>query len=123
MVRRQGAHPYSHDVTIVKKNAIHAVLESKPPTGEEEETLPAVDHQRMQEKEERAVKAAEIEATKIGIGVSEEGQRLFDAISKTLPARWNGKDIVVLEEVRMDVSMHLFCCLCQKVIEQGLFAV
>ncbi|KAL5006427.1 hypothetical protein ScPMuIL_015233 [Solemya velum] len=38
----------------------------------------------------------------IGVGVTPEGQRLFHAIVKTISeTKWDGKDIVVMDEVRI----------------------
>ena len=38
--------------------------------------------------------AAKVRASKIGIGVSKEGQQLFDALAKTMDCRWSGTTIV-----------------------------
>lgn len=45
------------------------------------------------------MQAAEAAASKLGVGVSRGGQHLFDTLSKTLPCKWAGKDIVVLQQV------------------------
>lgn len=58
-----------------------------------------VDMQRCQEREAKALRTAELEAAKIGIGVSREAQDIFDALAKTLPCRWDSKDIIVLGEI------------------------
>ncbi|XP_010512102.1 PREDICTED: protein LSM12 homolog B-like isoform X2 [Camelina sativa] len=36
---------------------------------------------------------------RIGVGVTAEAQMIFDAITKTLPARWDNKNILVMREV------------------------
>ena len=36
---------------------------------------------------------------RIGKGVSQEGQEIFDGINRTLACRWEGKTIVVIEAV------------------------
>ncbi|KAL9688751.1 hypothetical protein QQ045_033175 [Rhodiola kirilowii] len=52
-------------------------------------------------REEAAVRQAEVEAERIGVGVTAEAQNLFDALSKTLPVRWDKNVIVVMNEVRV----------------------
>lgn len=49
---------------------------------------------------------AQVEASKLGVGVTPAGQQLFDTLSKTLPCRWRGTSIVVLNEVRLFTSQR-----------------
>ena len=45
------------------------------------------------------MQAAQEESERQGLGVSKEGQQLFDCFYKTMPCRWQGKTILVLGEV------------------------
>eukprot|EP00249_Psilotum_nudum_P013850 c24546_g2_i1 orf=193-744(+) len=62
---------------------------------------PYIDINILQAREEAAVRQAEAEAERIGVGVTREAQDIFDALSKTLPVRWEKMDIVVMNEVRV----------------------
>ncbi|KAK6139254.1 hypothetical protein DH2020_027009 [Rehmannia glutinosa] len=60
-----------------------------------------LDLNTLQSREESAIRQAEADAERIGVGVSAEAQRIFDALSKTLPVRWDKTTIVVMNEVRV----------------------
>jgi hypothetical protein len=103
----EGSTQYHKDFTIVKGSFVSDVQvigDPKQTASEHDELIPIVDADRTKLREDRAVRNARLEALKIGEGVTEEAQIIFNALSKTLPCRWNGKSIVVLEEVRMTLS-------------------
>ncbi|ORX59679.1 hypothetical protein DM01DRAFT_1333140 [Hesseltinella vesiculosa] len=54
---------------------------------------------RIVARENEAAKAMRQQAAKIGVGVTKEGQDIFDALTKTLPCRWANDSIVVMDEV------------------------
>lgn len=73
VLRQPGSTPFHSTLRILKGEQITNILEMKPAAGEPE-PLPPVDLQRCREREEKAVRAAEVEAAKIGVGVSREAQ-------------------------------------------------
>ncbi|KAL3501227.1 hypothetical protein ACH5RR_035676 [Cinchona calisaya] len=60
-----------------------------------------LDLHNLQAREESAIRQAELEAERYGVGVTAEAQSIFDALSKTLPVRWDKTVIVVMNEVRV----------------------
>lgn len=60
-----------------------------------------LDVESLKAREEIAVRQAELDAERIGIGVTGEAQDIFDALSKTLPVQWDNTIIVVMNEVRV----------------------
>lgn len=63
--------------------------------------IPHIDLNQLRMKEEAALRQAETDAERIGVGVTQEAQDIFDALSKTLPVRWDKSTIVVMDEVRV----------------------
>lgn len=55
----------------------------------------------LQAREDSAIRKAEADSERFGVGVTSEAQSLFDALSKTLPVRWDETVIVVMNEVRV----------------------
>uniref|UniRef100_M4D7F5 AD domain-containing protein n=1 Tax=Brassica campestris TaxID=3711 RepID=M4D7F5_BRACM len=55
----------------------------------------------LRAKEALAVRQAEADAERMGVGVTAEAQSIFDALSKTLPVQWEKSDILVMKEVRV----------------------
>lgn len=46
-----------------------------------------------------ALQRAHERASKVNKNVSKEAQDIFDAISRMLPTKWDGKDILVMDQV------------------------
>ncbi|KAK1268342.1 hypothetical protein QJS04_geneDACA006820 [Acorus gramineus] len=60
-----------------------------------------VDLNGLRAREDSAMRQAEMEAERIGVGVTSEAQSIFDALSKTLPVRWDKTAIILMNEVRV----------------------
>ncbi|RIA91836.1 anticodon-binding domain-containing protein [Glomus cerebriforme] len=65
---------------------------------------------RIQAREIQAVKETQAALARIGVGVTQKAQDIFDALSKTLPCRWAKESIIVLEEVRIDPPYDIDDC-------------
>ncbi|CAI5472019.1 unnamed protein product [Closterium sp. Yama58-4] len=63
--------------------------------------LPYVDLAVLHAKEDAAVRKAEGEAERIGVGVTAEAQDIFFALCKTLPCKWDRTKIIVMDEVQV----------------------
>ncbi|XP_051145528.1 uncharacterized protein LOC127261289 [Andrographis paniculata] len=60
-----------------------------------------LDLNTLQSREDSAIRQAEAEAERIGVGVTPEAQSIFDALAKTHPVRWDKSTIVVMNEVHV----------------------
>ncbi len=73
VLRQPGSTPFHSSLRILKGEHVTNILQLKPAAGPAE-PLPAVDLQRCREREDKAVRAAEAEAAKIGVGVTRQAQ-------------------------------------------------
>ena len=78
--------------TGASSKAAPAPLSAAPPP-------PLVDPATQAQLLRSAVARAHSEDARRGRGVGQEAQEIFDAIARTLPARWDGSSIVVLDAV------------------------
>ncbi|CAG8628558.1 7274_t:CDS:2, partial [Scutellospora calospora] len=65
---------------------------------------------RLQAKELQSVKDTQANLARIGVGVTQEAQDIFDALSKTLPCRWHKESIIVLDEVMINPPYDIENC-------------
>jgi len=56
---------------------------------------------RARGREESALNEARSRLGPTGNGVTPQAKFVFDALSKTMPCRWENEDIIVLDEVRI----------------------
>ncbi|CAK9031479.1 unnamed protein product [Durusdinium trenchii] len=76
-----------------KTNIIREVVATGiPPTGVLEE-LPSVDLDELEAKALQLEEEASQNAARFGVGVTEQAQDCFDALSKTMQVEWEGEDI------------------------------
>ncbi|SAM07068.1 hypothetical protein [Absidia glauca] len=54
---------------------------------------------RLVAREADTAKGVKQQVAKLGVGVTEEAQEIFDALAKTLPCRWSNDSIIVMDEV------------------------
>ncbi|KAJ2594755.1 hypothetical protein EV177_008288 [Coemansia sp. RSA 1804] len=65
----------------------------------------------IEARKRKGLMQAQERASRIGVGVSDKGQAIFDALSKTLPCRWHQGKIVVLDEVSIEPPYDVDNCL------------
>ncbi|KAI3661377.1 hypothetical protein MP638_007172 [Amoeboaphelidium occidentale] len=56
---------------------------------------------KLTQREHNAIKEIHKQLSRVNKNASSYGQDIFDALAKTLPCRWEGKDIIVMDEVRI----------------------
>ncbi|KAF9585611.1 hypothetical protein BGW38_001573 [Lunasporangiospora selenospora] len=92
----------STNTTNTAKGPTRDITAAAPVTNSYATIAPSVGYvqlDKFQQREQQAVREAQLAAARIGVGVSSLGQGIFDALSKTLPCRWAKDSIVVMDEV------------------------
>jgi len=79
-----------------KTNIIREVTATAGPPGGAPEELPHVDIRSLDERIKATEETAAKDAAKLGVGVTSEAQEIFNALSKTMEAEWDGEDIKVM---------------------------
>lgn len=102
VLREAGAHSGVANLRLLKASCVGKVLLVRKPTQPVDLRLPYVDVERCRKREEKAMQQAEVDASRVGVGVTKEAQAIFDAIVKTMPCVWRGRTIVVLDCVQID---------------------
>ena len=90
------------DYTLLNTRGLHIALVHKPANLTPRRHLPPVDHNKLQQREAKALTARTAEAARIGHNVTAAAQRLFDALAKLYEARWDGTAIVLLGVLRLE---------------------
>ncbi|KAJ2761830.1 hypothetical protein IWQ56_005085 [Coemansia nantahalensis] len=98
-------------VTLVKAANMAAVRAAPAAaTGAQLPEVRPVAPAAIEARKQRALGAARERASRIGVGVSDRAQAIFEALSKTLPCRWDQDKIVVLDEVLVDPPYVVESC-------------
>jgi hypothetical protein len=64
-------------------------------------SLPPLSLPAIQTREQENIEDRVEEMETLGVGVSPEGQKLFDAIRRSTPCVWNGVSFIVLDTIRV----------------------
>lgn len=82
----------------------------EPTFTDAEPALHALDLRALKAREVSAVRKLQDREAKRGKGVTREAQEVFDAISRTMPVRWDGQQIVVSDSVAIEAPYRVENC-------------
>lgn len=68
-----------------------------------------IDLAKLRAEERRICEKREAEFNKLGVGVSPSAQAIFDTLAKTMPCKWDGEDILILDTVRLAPPYNAKC--------------
>ncbi|CAK9859551.1 unnamed protein product [Sphagnum jensenii] len=100
-VKQEGSSGPRQNLRFLKVNYVKNVMLLGQAEEQFELKNPYLDMTSLRNREEAAIRQAEAEAERFGVGVTQEAQDIFDALSKTLPVRWEKTAILVMNEVRV----------------------
>lgn len=88
---------------MLKLDKIERVTElpETPPQQDEPLRVRHVDVNKLRQREATAIKKESQRCAKINPSIRREAQLLFNDIDRTLPCRWDGSSIVVLEDIEI----------------------
>ncbi|KAH8949901.1 hypothetical protein BDL97_10G056600 [Sphagnum fallax] len=101
VVIQEGSSGPRQNLRFLKVNYVKDVMLLGQAEEQFELKNPYLDMTSLRNREEAAIRQAEAEAERFGVGVTQEAQDIFDALSKTLPVRWEKTAILVMNEVRV----------------------
>mmetsp|Transcript_36364 Transcript_36364/g.88823 ORF Transcript_36364/g.88823 Transcript_36364/m.88823 type:complete len:183 (+) Transcript_36364:38-586(+) len=100
-----ASDPGRYDVQVVRKAVVEKVTRIEGDASEafvpKWDEPREVNWGRLRQREAAALQKIEREQARINANVTAEVQAVFDALAKTLPCRWDGDDIVVMDVVRI----------------------
>jgi hypothetical protein len=73
-------------------------------------TIQALDPRALKAREAKAIGEAHDREARRGKGVTREAQDIFDAFSRTMPARWNASNIIVADAVTISSPYRVDDC-------------
>ncbi|KAK9786298.1 hypothetical protein WJX73_006824 [Symbiochloris irregularis] len=120
VLKQKGTKQSCSNLCLLKANFIKAILSAKPPAQPADLRLPHIDPQSVTDREAAALQAAREQAAKIGVGVTREGQQIFDSLEKQYRCEWRGKDIAVLGCVIISEPYQASNCRTSKQEDQGV---
>jgi len=71
---------------------------------------PPISVGRVRQKEYAAIRSMKEEISRIGVGVTQEAQEIFNALARTLPCKWSKESITVFDDVTIDPPYAIENC-------------
>lgn len=98
------------DYALLNVQHVRVEVTTPAPSGGKARTLPPLHKPSIDAKVAANLSSRAEERACIGVGVSAEGQKLFDAIRKTTPCEWKGDSFVVLGQIRVSPPYTVAAC-------------
>ncbi|KAI9717949.1 MAG: hypothetical protein M1828_007041 [Chrysothrix sp. TS-e1954] len=117
----QPANYHILPISRVSGFSITALMEASARTSLASLTHP--DPQILKAREEEAIRQMKAKDATRGKGVGKEGQEIFDAFFRTLPARWEGTTMVISDAVRIAKPYRSEDCMARQDQQKALVRV